>query len=127
MKSFARHRYVRLTLIVLYAMAMALVGAASPTNRSFTVSEREIVLPGGQIAAFCHTTGTTDDNTLPGDGDHRSCCAACVIAGAPGLVALLQSEFPLPRQGKAVEAGFIVSERSAIQLRRPTSRGPPTA
>ncbi len=127
MPSFACHRYLRLTLVALYAIATAIVGATSPTNASFTVTEREIVLPGGQVAALCHTTGADDDSTLPGDGDHRSCCAACVIAGAPGLVVPLQFELSLARRGKAVEAGFIVSERRAIQLRRPMSRGPPVA
>lgn len=127
MPSFVCHRASRLTLIALYAIATVLFAATLPTNAPFTASEREIVLPGGQIAALCHTDRDAQGSHSPDEPDHRSCCAACVIAAAPGLVASLVHEMSLPRAGRAVEAGFVVSERSTIQLLRPTSRGPPLA
>lgn len=129
MPSFTRHRAFRLTLIALYAIGAVLVAAALPVRTSFAVGNAATSLPGGLVAAFCHSDaeGGAGDGKAPDHTDHRSCCAACLVAGAPGLDAILVSTLCLPRVGSAVEAGFIVSERITIELPHPTSRGPPLA
>lgn len=129
MRSFASRRALRITLIVLYTMATAFVAVSLPTRAAFSVSEPGVVLPGGQVAVLCHPddAGGLPGGDLPDGADHRACCSACLFAGAPGLPSLFDTSTSLPLKGHTVEAGFVVSERIAIELLRPASRGPPQA
>jgi hypothetical protein len=124
MSSTPATRALHLSLIALYTLATVLFGAVMPTHAADQVAG--VQLPGGEIAAFCHTK--TDTSQPSDDGDRRTdCCVACVLAVAPGLGARFDADLRLPIAGQPVQAGIARTYRTSLWRADPTSRGPPRA
>lgn len=124
MSSTATIRTLRLSLIALYALASVLFGVAMPTRAADQVNGLQ--LPGGEIAAFCHSDPSAPQPSDDSDR-HADCCAACVVAATPGLAARFDFDLLLPAAGSPVEAGFVRTYRTSVWRLDPSSRGPPRA